>query len=231
MDRELVESLEVLIRFWQRSAEPWSVKDNKSRYIYANSKFNKLFGLPDDFCVTGRFDSELPTPIAQFSAEYQRQDRQVELLQDRITSVEVHLLDGLSYFTAYFYDKYPLIDENGVSQGVICHGRSVTNLILTRLNKIKMPISLVLMQPLDLFTKREWEVLFYLIHTFSSVEIAKKLGLSSREVCHITQLIYKKVGISNKQQLVEYCYENKISNFVPKSFFEYSGPFPPNLKE
>ncbi|HDL8492522.1 TPA: helix-turn-helix transcriptional regulator, partial [Yersinia enterocolitica] len=27
-------------------------------------------------------------------------------------------------------------------------------------------------------------------------------------------------------QLVDYGYENKINNYVPQSFFEYSGSFP-----
>ncbi|HDL8352526.1 TPA: helix-turn-helix transcriptional regulator, partial [Yersinia enterocolitica] len=80
--------------------------------------------------------------------------------------------------------------------------------------------------PSDLFSKREWEVLFYILHSFSSMEIATKLHLSSITVYNIIQKIYKKIGISGRQQLVDYGYENKINNYVPQSFFEYSGSFP-----
>ncbi|CNI91958.1 helix-turn-helix transcriptional regulator [Yersinia bercovieri] len=226
MEKELFDSLEMLIRFWDQSAEPWSVKDNCSRYVYANPRFNQFLYLPDEYCVEGRLDSELPTPIAEFSAEFERQDRQAEKLQDRITSIEIHLLDGCSCYTAYFCDKYPLIDENDIFQGVICHIRPVNNIILTRLNKIKMPTSLVLTSPLEIFSKREWEVLFYLLHNLSSIEIARKLSLSPSEVCDVSESIYKKAGVANNRQVIEYCYENKINNFVPRSFFEYSGPFP-----
>ncbi|HGI5920447.1 TPA: helix-turn-helix transcriptional regulator, partial [Yersinia enterocolitica] len=31
---------------------------------------------------------------------------------------------------------------------------------------------------------------------------------------------------SSRQQMVDYCYEKKINNYIPQSFFEYSGSFP-----
>ncbi|HDL8051662.1 TPA: helix-turn-helix transcriptional regulator, partial [Yersinia enterocolitica] len=164
--------------------------------------------------------------IAEFELEFQEHDCKVKLLQDRITSVEIHAWDGRSYYQPYFVDKYPLMDENGISQGVICHGRPVEDIILTHINKIKVPTSLILTPPSDLFSKRDWEVLFYILHSFSSMEVATKLHLSSRTIDNITQKIYKKIGISGRQQLVDYCYENKINNYVPQSFFEYSGAFP-----
>jgi DNA-binding CsgD family transcriptional regulator len=226
MEKTLSNSLEVLIRFWEKSSEPWVVKDNQSRYIYANYLVNRLYNLPNEYFLEGLLDGEIPTPIAEFQDEFQRQDRAVELLQDRITTLEIHEYFGLSYLTPYFVDKYPLIDENGVSQGVICHDRPVQNIMLTRLNKIKTPTSLVFTPPSALFTKREWEVLFYILHNFSSNEIAKNIHLSPRSVCNITQSIYRKAGVTGKQQIIEYCYENKINNYVPQSFFEYSGSFP-----
>lgn len=226
MDKKLFKSLKLLIPFWERSSEPWAVKDSQSRFVYANLRVNKLFNLPDKYNIEGRLDGEIPTPAAEFQEEFQRQDRKVVLLQDRVTSVDIQLYDGVSYFTPYFCDKFPLIDENGVSQGIIWHGSPVTDTILSRLNKIKVPTSLMFTPPSDLFSKREWEVLFYILHAFSSREIAKRLQLSSGSVNNIIQKIYSKAGVTNRRQAVEYCYENKIDNYVPKSFFEYSGSFP-----
>lgn len=226
MEESLFNSLEMLIRFWECSSEPWGVKDAQSRYVYANKILYRLLALPDKFSMEGRTDGELPNPIAEFELDFQEHDRKVKLLQDRITSVEIHAWDGHSYCQPYFFDKYPLIDEHGVSQGVICHGRPVEDVMLTHLNKIKVPISLILTPPSDLFSKREWEVLFYVLHSFSSMEIAKKLHLSSITIDNITQKIYKKTGGGSRQQLVEYCNENKIKNYIPQSFFEYSGSFP-----
>ncbi|HGI5918338.1 TPA: helix-turn-helix transcriptional regulator, partial [Yersinia enterocolitica] len=182
--------------------------------------------LSDKYNLEGRLDSELPSPTAAFQMEFQAHDRKVELSQERITSLEIHEWDGLSYLKPNFCDKYPLIDDNGVSQGIIFHVRPVTDIILTRLNKIDIPTSLLFTPPSELFTKREWEVLFYVLHSFSSKEIAKKLHLSPRSVCNIIQSIYSKAGVTSKKQVIDYCYEKKINNYVPQSFFEYSGSFP-----
>ncbi|CNI91883.1 helix-turn-helix transcriptional regulator [Yersinia bercovieri] len=223
--KKLSQSLEMLIQFWEHSSEPWAIKDNQSRFIYANPRFNKVINLPAKYNVEGRLDGEMPSSVSAFQDEFQHQDRQVELLQDRITSVEIHCHDGLPYFKPYFCDKYPLIDENGISQGTFFHGRPMVDIYLTFLAKIKAPTSLIFTPPSDLFTKREWEVLFYILHAYTSPEIAKKLFLSPRTVCNITQSIYKKVGVTSKRQIIEYCYENKINNYVPQSFFEHSGSF------
>ncbi|AHM76485.1 helix-turn-helix transcriptional regulator [Yersinia hibernica] len=226
MDKNLLKQIEVLIRFWGGSSEPWGVKDNQSRFVYANRRVNKLFNISDQYCLEGRLDGEIPTPAAEFQKEFQAHDRKVELLQDRVTSVDIQLYDGHSYFTPYFCDKYPLIDENGISQGIIFHSRPVTDTILSRLSKIKIPTTLIFTPPSDLFSKREWEVLFYILHSFSSAEISKKLHLSPRTVDNIIQSIYRKSDVSNKRQMIDYCYENKINNYVPQSFFECSGSFP-----
>ncbi|CFQ64689.1 LuxR family transcription regulatory protein [Yersinia frederiksenii] len=226
MDKSLTNSLETLIRFWENSSDPWGIRDNQSRFIYSNKENNKLMGLPDKYNVEGCLDGELPTLISEFQAEFQAHDRKVELSQDRITSAEIHKWYRRSYFQPKFCDKYPLIDENGISQGVIFHVRPVEDIILTHLNKIKVPTSLIFTPPSDLFTKREWEVLFYILHAFSSGEIAKKLHLSSRTINNVIQSIYRKSGVTSKKQVIEYCYENKIHNYIPQSFFDYSGSFP-----
>jgi DNA-binding CsgD family transcriptional regulator len=226
MEKTLSNSLEILIRFWEHSSESWEIKDNQSRYVYVNNRFNKLLNLPDSYNVEGRSDGELPAPTAAFAEEFQRQDRQVELLQNRTTAVDIQLYHGLSYCTPYLCDRYPLIDENGVSQGIICHVRQMNDIMLTRLNNIKSPTTLVFTPPSEVFTKREWEVLFYILHNFSNSEIAKKINLSPRSICNLTQNIYRKAGVTSKPQIIEYCYENNLNNYVPQSFFEYPGSFP-----
>ncbi len=226
MDETLKNQLEILIRFWEHSSEPWGARDNQSRFIYANPSYHKLLALPDKYSLEGRLDGEVPSPTSEFQDAWQEHDRKVELLQDRITNIEIHAWSGRNYFQPYFSEKYPLIDKNGVSQGVIFHGKPVNEIILTCLNKIKIPTSLIFTPPSDLFTKREWEVLFYILHSYSSKDIARKIHLSPRTVSNIIQGIYRKVGVSNKQQMVDYCYENKINNYVPQSFFEYSKSFP-----
>lgn len=225
MDKHILQALSVSIRFWEHSSEPWGVKDNESRFVYANNKYNKLLALPDNFCVEGRLDGELPAPTSEFQAEFQAHDRKVELAKDRVTSLEIHEFGGESYVQPWFFDKYPLIDGNGISVGTVFHGRAVENTTLIRLTKIKTPASLIFTPPSTLFSKREWEVLFYLLHEYASAEIANKLFLSNRTVCNIIQSIYRKAGVSSKRQIIEYCDAKNINNYIPQSFFNRTGSF------
>ncbi len=64
-----------------------------------------------------------------------------------------------------------------------------------------------------------------ILYSFKSKDIAKKLGLSTRIACNITQAIYNKAGVSSKRQIIDYCYEQKINNYIPQSFFESTGSF------
>lgn len=56
MEASLFNSLQLLIRFWENSSEPWGVKDNQSRYVYANNRLHRLLALPDKFNMEGRTD-------------------------------------------------------------------------------------------------------------------------------------------------------------------------------
>lgn len=214
-------SIRALILFWEKSAEPWGAKDNQSRFIYANHKYHQLLALPRDFDVEGRFDGELPASTANFQEQFQLHDRKVEKIQDRVTSIEIHPFENQSWLQPWFFDKYPLFNDEGECCGTIFHGRPVESVVLATLNKIQIPTSLVFTPPSDVFTQREWEVIFYLLHAFTTKEIAGKIGLSQRTVGNYIQNIYSKIGVNNKRGLVEYCYDNNISNYIPQSFFNH----------
>ncbi|WP_145553889.1 helix-turn-helix transcriptional regulator [Yersinia bercovieri] len=225
MKENILQALKVSIQFWAHSSEPWGAKDNKSQFIYANKKYLQLLALPNTYCVEGRLDGELPAPTAEFQTEFQAHDRKVELLKDRLTSLEIHAFEGNAYMQPWFFDKCPIIDEDGVSVGTIFHGRTVDNMALSHLSKIQIPTSLVFTPPSTLFSNREWEVLFYLLHAYPSTEIANRLYLSTRTVCNIIQSIYRKAGVSSKQQIIEYCDAKNINNYIPQSFFKHTGSF------
>lgn len=212
--------LQAMIKFWEISNEPWGAKDKNSKFIYANRRYHELLSLPKGFDVEGRYDGELPASTAEFQNEFQAHDRKVESLLDRVTSIEIHPFERNPYLQPWYFDKYPLMDNNGVCIGTIFHGRPVEMVTLARLDKIKIPSSLVFSPPSDFFLKREWEIVFYLLQGFSARDISEHLHISFRTVNNHIQNIYHKAGVNSRRRLIEFCYENNISNYIPESFFK-----------
>lgn len=209
-----------LVHFFSKSNEPWGIKDDKSSFIYANDRHHELVGVPTTFDFEGRYDEDIPSSMSQFAREFRQHDRKVEETRDRVTSLEVHPFENRDYLQPWFIEKYPLFDLSGNCRGTVWHGRPVENIILTRLNKIKIPTSLVFTPPSKVFSEREWEIVFYLLQTYTVKEIAKCLGLSQRTVGNYVQSMYQKIGVNNKRGLLEYCHDNNINNYIPQSFFK-----------
>lgn len=214
------DQIRALIPFWEVSNEPWGAKDNRSRFIYANRRYHQLLALPTGYNVEGRYDGELPAPTAEFQDAFQAHDRKVESLSDRVTSLEIHPFENSHYLQPWYFDKYPLINNEGICTGTIFHGRPVETITLARLDKIKIPSSLVFTPPSDFFQKREWEIVFYLLQGFSAKDISHHLCLSTRTVNNHIQNVYNKAGVNSRRALIEFCHENGVSNYIPDSFFK-----------
>ncbi|WP_240313741.1 hypothetical protein [Candidatus Fukatsuia symbiotica] len=60
--RITVDSLELFSfkSFMEISGQPWGVRDNESRYVYANEAALDVFDLPVNFDIEGRLDNECP---------------------------------------------------------------------------------------------------------------------------------------------------------------------------
>ncbi|MCW2477834.1 helix-turn-helix transcriptional regulator [Candidatus Symbiopectobacterium sp. NZEC135] len=208
-----------LVHFWEISNEPWGAKDHTSKFIYANRKYHDLLALPKTYNVEGRLDGELPAATADFQIYFQLHDRKVEQLLDRVTSIEIHPFGNQPYLQPWYFDKYPLIDETGTCRGTIFHGRPVDTIALEKLKKIKTQTSLVFTPPSDFFSKREWEVVFYLLQGFTIKEISIRLFVSHRTVSNHVHRIYQKAGVKFKNELIDYFFQNNIANYVPENFF------------
>lgn len=219
-DSEIKRIIRPFIQFWEGSNEPWWVKNNHSRFVYANQRSRNLIELPTGYDIEGRFDSELPSPVHEFSELFQAYDRMVEQARERISSIDIHKYDGLDYLQPWYTEKIPLMHESGEVLGVICHSRPVEAIFITRLAKIKMPTSLVFNPPEKLFTDKEWEIIFYTCQLFTPKMIERAIGVSNRTVEDTLGRIYKKANVGNKRGLIDYCIEKGFNNFIPQSIFK-----------
>ncbi|MTD27246.1 helix-turn-helix transcriptional regulator [Erwinia sorbitola] len=220
LDRKIEKIITPLVRFWEGSNEPWLVKNNLSQFVYANKRMYNFIGLSKEFKIEGRYDGELPLAMHEFEPAFQSHDRMVEKVKDRVTSVEIHEFDKQDFLQPWYSEKFPIIDEDGTPLGVIAHCRPVESIFITRLSKIKIPTSLVFTPPTELFTDKEWEIIFYTCQLFTPKMIEAAIGVSNRTVEDTLCRIYKKAGVGNKRGLIDYCIEMGFNNFIPQSIFQ-----------
>ena len=80
------------------------------------------------------------------------------------------------------------------------------------------PTSLVFTPPSEMFTNREWDIIFHLNQKLSVKDIAIKLNLSPRTVENNIQKIYIKAGVKNFNSFFEYCKTNGFDKYIPDRF-------------
>jgi len=226
-DSAIERIIKPFISFWEGSNEPWCVKNSKSQFVYANKIMCDFMGMPKGYDPVGRYDGELPIALHEFEPEFQEHDRKVQRARDRVTSIEIHKYNNLDYLQPSYCEKFPLMDESGNVLGVIPHCRPVESIFITKLRKIRMPTSLVFTPPNELFTDKEWEVIFYTCQSFTPKMIEAAIGVSNRTVEDTLCRIYKKSGVGNKRGLIDYCIEHGFNNFIPQSIFQNSGSIMP----
>ncbi|TNH41589.1 helix-turn-helix transcriptional regulator [Photorhabdus luminescens] len=209
-----------VINTMTQSNEPWGIKDKNSCFIYANQACKRLQNISSSFDYEGVYEHELPWDGAEFAKEYIAHDQKVMEQEKRICSLETHLFGKEQILSSYFLAKYPLYHEDGSCMGVIYHGWQAQDFSFTRLFRGKLPASIMFQPPTDLFTQREWDVIFLMLHKYTNKQIGRMLNISYRTVeTHISR-IYKRIGVHSGSQLEEYCRTNDYDLYVPERFVQ-----------
>ncbi|WP_323834574.1 LuxR C-terminal-related transcriptional regulator [Photorhabdus africana] len=217
MDNELIISPQV-INTMQQSNEPWAIKDKNSCWIFCNSALRQMQNIPDLFDYEGKYDSELPWNGAEFAKEFVIHDKSVMKQGNRICSLETHTYGKDKFLSSYFSEKYPIYNDENKCIGIFIHGWKAQDFSLTQLFHVKLPASIMFQPPTDLFTQREWDVIFLLLQKHSSKQTGKVLNISYRTVeTHISR-IYGRIGVHSSDQLEEYCRTHDYHLYMPKKF-------------
>ncbi|EQC00193.1 hypothetical protein B738_13084 [Photorhabdus temperata subsp. temperata M1021] len=148
---------------WDKSSEPWFVKDKELRFIYANAMFIKVNKLPENFNIIGYTDKGLPTSVNKFTHLFEEHDRKVLQHMQRISSLTTYSPNKNERFISYFCNKYPLIDENNQCIGVIAHAREIHNFTVSNYMENDISISIRFQPPNDILKEKEWVIIFFIL--------------------------------------------------------------------
>ncbi|NHB92945.1 PAS and helix-turn-helix domain-containing protein [Photorhabdus cinerea] len=202
------------------SNEPWGIKDKNSCFIYGNLALKSLQNFSNSFEYEGHYENELPWDSSKFAEEFINHDKKVMEKEQTICSLETHIFGKTQILSSYFFEKSPFYHEDGSCMGVIYHGWKAKDYSLTCLHQYhdKLPASIMFQPPTDLFTQREWDIIFLFLQKKTKKQIGQILNITYRTIeSHMVQ-IYRKTGINSSQQLEEYCLANNFNHFIPEKF-------------
>lgn len=189
-----------------------------STVIQPQKKFIHNFKASFDY--EGLYDHELPWNGAEFAREFILHDKSVMTKGERVCSLETHVFGQEQTLSSYFCEKLPLYHDNGHCMGIMYHMWKAKEYSLTCLHQYydKLPPSLLLQPPSDLFTQREWDIIFLFLQKQPKKQIGKILNIAYHEVEEHRVRIYRKIGIHYSQQLEEYCRANNFEHYIPERF-------------
>lgn len=203
---------------WERSKDPWGVKDYNYRFIYVNQAYLELLNLPNGYDVRGRKEDELRSIKSNLKDELSTHERMVVELGDRVTSLEVNFFGKNKEMQPYFFDKSPLFNFNGDFLGVTIHGKKAEIYPVNLLLSDDSPKLLYFDTPSSSFTKREWDVIFLLLRGFRYNLIAEELNLSVRTVRNNIQRLFVKTNVKSVDELMKYCNSRSYDYFFPRKY-------------
>lgn len=221
-------SFEALISYMEYSNEFWYIKDHESKFIYMNDYGLHYSGLPKGFNVEGKLDSECPVYWSEVADVIQANDKNVMQSQKVIPTLITFTYGGKEKLIQPFMaDVTPLIKE-GKSIGVVGRAKKLELYSMYHLEQGQCPATISFGKPTDLFTDREFDIVFFALQSLSAKDIARRLNLSCKTVENYLHLIYQKTGVSALNQLIEYCRNKGYDKYAPGKYIN-PNPYVPLL--
>ncbi|WP_059108291.1 helix-turn-helix transcriptional regulator [Candidatus Williamhamiltonella defendens] len=207
-----------MISMMEHSNIPWGIKDNQSRFVYINEAASDMGNIPAGFDFEGRRDDEFPCPWAELAPEIYAHDRKAEQSKEGAEAIENSYFGRNAVLEPWLCSKFPFFNDEGQVSGTVFYAKRFSFIsICDFFNNLK-PSIINLTPPVDTFTEKELDIIFYAIQKLSTKDIATKLSLSHRAVENKLQKIYEKMEVNSLAGLIEYCHANALNNYVPKKF-------------
>jgi DNA-binding CsgD family transcriptional regulator len=195
--------------------EPWGIKDIYSRHVYMNDAAREYTHIPPKFDVEGRLDIECPATWSELADDFKHHDRLTEIADERVSVIETDFWYGRDELHPYISEKIPLRDHQNNCIGTLWNARKIQVICPLVCIGDKKPGVLQSSTDIELFTKSEMDMIFFLLKRLSRKEISNVLGTAVSTVSNRISEIYRKAGVHSLIQLEEYCKYNNLENYLP----------------
>lgn len=224
---------DINFKFFEQIPGAWGCKDKNSVIIYANHDYSKLAGLKHPKEMVGRTDFDMPYETVNCAKLFRAQDKKVMEAGKPIRILDIHPFPNLLW-KAYLVTKAPLQNNKGQIIGTIFHAENITNIHTIEIGSFLADLStannnhkLVIKEdyfmndsscPIKL-TKRQSEVLFFLLRGKTLKQMAKILNISYRTIDEYLKELKCKFNANNKYELIDKAIHYGFLNTIPESLF------------
>lgn len=207
-----------LISIMEKASIPWAIKDNQSRFVYLNDSCLDLFNIRQGFDFEGRMDEEMPCQWSDFSDDFKSHDRKAEQSRDGAEIITTSTFGREQIMAPWYFPKFPIYNHRGDVLGTIFYGKKFNFISVYDFFKNLKPSVISLNPPVDDFSEKELDIIFYALQKLTANEIAKTLHLSKRTIENRLQVIYGKIGGHSLKDLIEFSEATGLKNYLPKKF-------------
>ncbi|HDL8703331.1 TPA: helix-turn-helix transcriptional regulator, partial [Yersinia enterocolitica] len=185
-------------------------------FVYLNESCLDLFDIQSGFDFEGRLDEEMPCSWSEYSDDFKAHDRKAEQSREGAEIIVTSSFGRERVLSPWYFPKFPIYNQNGKVLGTVFFGKKFNFISICDFFNSLKPSVITLTPPVDDFSERELDIIFYAIQKMTAKEIAEKLSLSNRTIENRLRFIYDKVGCHSLKDLIEYCHTSGLSHYVPK---------------
>lgn len=220
-----------LISIMESSNDIWGIKDCESRFIYTNRAFREFLNIPARFKIEGKRDEHLPTPVSEFASELKKQDLDAVSSRQRVTLIKTHFFGREKKLQPYWYEKFPLYNENNECVGTVFYGKKLDFISPQQYVSKITPSGLAVDPPIKLFNQSELRIIFFILQSMSAKEVARKLYRSHRTIENNLCRIYQKSKVNSLQEFKKFCHKAGFDRYIPQEFIPIGIQFIENIAE
>ncbi len=211
----------------------WGCKDENSVFMYVNEEYGRIIGLSDHKDAIGLTDFDMPCETIKFASIFREQDKKVIQTAQKMRILDIHPFSGYEW-KAYIFTKTPLLDDNKNIVGTIFYGADITDSNSIQLGSLLSQIkeegvknnllgqsSYMLSEKFGnvKLSKRQSEVLFYLLRGKTVKQIAVLFGISPRTVDEYLDQLKNKFKAQNKYDLIDKAISFGYLSIIPERLF------------
>lgn len=198
----------------------WAVKDLDSCFVYVNKTFKTWQTISTSYDYEGMNIRDIPVPVAEFSDIFNQQERKIERTGKPVRAITTHIQGKEKIMQPAYNIQEPLYDENRNCIGTVISVRHVRIITPTSLLNGKIMQHATFESPSEVFTEKEWEVVYLLVCGMRLKEISSILSITVDAVNGRLRSCYRKTGLNSLSDLKEYCRDNKFDNYIPLIFLQ-----------